>query len=175
MPMRRTHYEHAFQALLNTRGTPYVAVEDLRSHVIGRAGVKTFDYIVYPAGCPAQLVDVKGRKAKRPGRGGDWRQKNWVTQADLDGLTEWQSIFGGAFESVFVFAYWLVGGAVARPGEDDLLDLAGRTYSFWVVGLGDYARHQRQLSPSWKTVSVPRAQFRDIARPLDACWPAAPC
>ena len=123
-------------------------------------------------------MDVKGRRSDGVGRDGEPRQKTWVTQADVDGLRAWGDVFGEAFVPAFVFAYWLRGAA----GEtDELIDTgryfayAGRIYSFWLVPLDDYVRHQRRLSKRWETVSVGRDEFRAISRPLDAVWPKAPC
>ncbi len=178
MRIRRTHYEAAFQAHLERRGTPYVAIEDVRAFGSDPTGVKAFDYIVYPSTGRPRLVDVKGRKSIRPVAGNEWRQKTWVTRADIEGLTEWQGVFGPDYEAAFVFAYWLVERDGAASSADDgsaIARFAGRDYSFWLVPLDEYARHQKALSASWATVAVPRSGFREIARPLEACGPAAPC
>ncbi|MFQ5422643.1 MAG: HYExAFE family protein [Phycisphaerae bacterium] len=178
--VRRTHYETAFQQYLDGRGTPYVAIEDVRHGVKGRTGIKSFDYIVYPVGGRPCLVDVKGRKSAPPRGGADWRPKNWVTRADVVGLTEWPTVFGGDYEAVFVFAYWLV-GAVDESGVAvgrrcaAAMTLAGRAYSFWLVRVAEYARHQRQISRRWDTVAIPHDVFRSIAHRVETCWPAAPC
>ncbi len=178
MAVRRTHYETAFQAYLDRRGTPYVAVEDVRHAVAGRTGIKSFDYIVYPAGGSPWLIDVKGRKSKAPKSGGEWRQKNWVTGSDLKGLAAWGELFGEEYDGAFVFAYWLAGAV--RPldtaaADSQWVSFAGRVYSFWLVRLQDYIRHQKPISARWGTVGVPRDAFRSIADPLETCWPAAPC
>ncbi len=119
MKTRRSHYELAFEALLNQRGTPYVPVEDVTQFVRSRAGAKVFDYIVYPPGGTAYLVDVKGRRSEWNGDATEVRQKTWVTQGDLDGLAAWEASFGAGFEAAFVFAYWLDGprDAPAVPGR----------------------------------------------------------
>lgn len=180
MSNRRSHYELAFEAYLDRRGTPYVAVEDVRHFVKGRVGVKTFDYIVYPVGGLPCLVDVKGRKSTGRQSLLDCRQKNWVTQADVDGLQTWQEIFGTDFTAQFVFVYWLA-DKIKHSREDIPVDhkknvtFAGREYSFWLVEVGEYAQHLKTLSQSWKTVSVPREVFRSISCPLEASWPPAPC
>ncbi|HVP11878.1 MAG TPA: HYExAFE family protein [Phycisphaerae bacterium] len=181
MSAKRTHYELAFEAHLNRRGTPYVAVEDVRHFVKERTGLKGFDYIVYPAAGPACLVDVKGRKCRGLGDDGECRQKNWVTRADIAGLEAWQELFGPGYAAAFVFAYWLAGGGgPAQPplnGSicEPVMSFAGRQYSFWIVSAADYARHHKRLSRRWDTVSVPRDAFRMISKPLVSIWPAAPC
>jgi len=166
----RSHYELAFEAYLNHRGTPYVSVEEVRHHVPGRMGIKSFDYIVYPAVGRACLVDVKGRKCP---------VKNWVTEADLKGLSEWQSIFGSDFEAVFVFAYWLAPTSSTTDPVVAILpgawQFAGRSYEYHLIPLTSYAQHARVLSVRWETVSIPSARFQEAAVPLSRAWEAAPC
>jgi len=166
---RRSHYEIAFEQHLARRGTPCVAIEDVKHFAKARAGAKIFDYIVYPPGGRAFLVDVKGRKSRIGPAKADCRQKTWVTRADIEGLAVWQDVFGADFVGMFAFAYWLAdapttpgagGGALADGAS---FRLAGRDYSFWLVSAEEYTKHQRPLSESWSTVSIPRAVFRRSA------------
>lgn len=175
----RSHYELSFEALLNHRGTPFVSVEEVRRNVPGRVGIKSFDYIVYPPAGRACLVDVKGRKTP-VGPACRGRLKNWVTEADVAGLGEWQAIFGSDFQAVFVFAYWLAPTAAAQAGspESDLPDgwhFAGRAYHHYVIPLDSYARHAQPLSKRWQTVAIPRERFIESAVRLADAWAAAPC
>src|SRR5205085_6907578 len=103
---RRSHYENAFEHYLGAAGVPFVAVSDVKRSVPGPLGIKAFDYIVYPADQPACLVDVKGRKFARR-TGGQRRWQSWVTQADVDGLTQWREVFGAEVSAAFVFVFWL--------------------------------------------------------------------
>ncbi len=180
MSSRRSHYELAFEKYLLERGTPFVAVEDARHFVKGRLGTKAFDYIVYPREGQACLVDVKGRKTVRRSTQSDCRQKNWVTRADLHGLQAWESVFGPGYTGMFVFGYWLAEGGGGRETGDagpkpEVIQFAGRRYSFWTVSLAEYARHQRQLSKRWDTIAIPREVFRRLSRRLEVTWPAASC
>lgn len=178
MGVRRSHYEIAFERFLDLRGTPYVSVEDVRHHAKGRLGSKAFDYIVYPPGGRACLVDVKGRKTVMADDDGDCRKKNWVTRADVTDLQRWQEIFGPEFVAMFAFGYWLADapGRERLPFEDkQTFMLAGRRYSFWLVEVEAYAKHHKQLSKSWDTVSIPWGEFSKISRRLESCWPSAPC
>lgn len=170
----------AFEAYLTQRGVAFTSVEDARHCVPGRLGLKTFDYIVYPSGGPACLVDVKGRKSRCHSGDTDCRQKTWVTRADIEGLQAWEGVFGPEFRSMFAFAYWLADAPRGRRGvswaaEWVHLTFAGRRYSFWLVSLANYLRQVAPLSERWDTVAVPRAVFRDVSRPLARLWPAAPC
>lgn len=177
MNVRRSHYEIAFERYLDLRGTPYVSVEDVRPQIRGSTGAKSFDYIVYPANGPACLVDVKGRKTPRIGADGDCRQKTWVTQADARDLLAWQKIFGDGYVGMFAFGYWLADSRMGGGAGTcrDIFELAGRRYSFWLVTVDEYARHQKPLSKSWETVSIPRSVFQNISRRLETCWTSAPC
>jgi hypothetical protein len=179
MTARHTHYELAFETYLDRRGIAYVAVENVRHFFRGRVGIKAFDYIVYPAGSPPCLVDLKGRKAVQAAKKHDCRQKNWVTRSDITGLLTWQEVFGREYSAAFVFAYWVPTGDDRlwpdAGAQGSLFTFAGRRYSFWIVPAAEYARHQRHLSTSWDTVAVRREVFRQISQPLSALWPPAPC
>lgn len=162
--MRRTHYELAFEAYLASRQMSFVAVEDTRCAARLKPGMKLFDYLVYTRDARNYLVDVKGRKVVlNAARAGRWEA--WVTHADLAGLDGWQRIFGPSFEGVFVFAYWVLGTII--PRELSLFSLAGRHYAFMLVSLSDYRRCQRRRSPRWGTVTISRADFVRMARPVD--------
>jgi hypothetical protein len=181
MRSRRSHYELAFEAYLDRRGTAYVAVEDVHHFGAKDTGVKAFDYIVYPAGAKACLVDLKGRKSPLQAADGECRQKNWVTRSDITGLRSWQDVFGPEYQAVFVFAYWLAGSSLdaaahgEQGGEIGVFRFAGRPYSFWLAPVALYAEHAKRLSARWDTVSVPRDIFRRISRRLEGSWEAAPC
>jgi len=178
---RRSHYEMAFEQHMARRGTPCVAIEDVKHFAKARAGTKIFDYIVYPPGGRACLVDVKGRKSRLGSTRADCRQKTWVTRADIEGLAAWQDVFGAEFVAMFVFAFWLSDAAKTPMDAGDSLPhgascrLAGRDYSFWLVSAEEYTKYQRPLSESWATVSIPRSVFRRISTRLETTWPAAPC
>ncbi|MBX3396266.1 MAG: HYExAFE family protein [Phycisphaerae bacterium] len=174
--VRRSHYETAFEAYLSRRGTPCVAIEDVKHIAKSRSGAKIFDYIVYPTGGPACLVDVKGRKTARGGGDGDVRQKSWVTKADLEGLRIWREVFGSEYVAMFAFVYWLTGDEPLFPPDgDETFVFAGRRYSFWLVSLDDYESHHQNRSARWKTVWVPTAAFRKLSQRLEILWPSAPC
>lgn len=176
MSIRRSHYELTFEAYLARRGTPCVAIEDVKHAAKAQAGAKLFDYIVYPPDGRACLVDVKGRKVVRSAAEGDVRQKTWVTRADLDGLHAWQEVFGPDYVATFAFVYWITGEEPLFPPEgEETFVFAGRRYSFWLATLDDYVAHHKRRSAKWDTVWVPAEAFRSISRRLEALWPAAPC
>ena len=165
MAQRHIHYEAAFEDFLRSRGWPYIPVDEQKKAIFAGARVKSFDFIVYPAGKKAWLVDVKGRKFPYEGKGGKRYWENWVTRDDLEGLRRWEKVFGDGFEPGLVFAYWLTGPA-GRDPTSQIHVFRNECYSFLWISVLDYAAHARQRSPKWDTVTVPAAAFRRLVRPL---------
>lgn len=161
------HYEAAFEDYLRGRQVPYVAVDEAKRAAFRDAKLKSFDFIVYSDRKPNWLVDVKGRRwaARRNQRKPAW--ENWVTQVDLDGLEQWERVFGAGFRALFVFAYWL--RVAADPPAEIVHAFRGERYVFVGVPLEEYQAQARIRSPKWGTVSVPTAEFARYARPL-ADW-----
>jgi hypothetical protein len=160
------HYEAAFEDFLRKRQIPYVAVDESKRAVLRESRLKSFDFIVYSESDSNWLVDIKGRRwAARPdGTRPTWQ--NWVTQADLDGLRQWEEVFGDGFRALLVFAYWT--DRVAPPAEI-AHRFHGLHYVFAAVPLTDYSTHARVRSPKWGTVNVPVRTFRQHVRPV-AQW-----
>jgi hypothetical protein len=161
------HYEAAFEDYLQARQIPYVAVDEAKRAAFRDARLKSFDFIVYSANNTNGLVDVKGRRwAARPRqRKPTW--ENWVTQADIDGLEQWERVFGAGFRALFVFVYWLQ--ANAEPPPEIVHAFRDERYVFAGVPLEEYRLHARVRSPKWGTVSLPAGVFARYARPL-ADW-----
>jgi hypothetical protein len=161
------HYEAAFEDCLRSRGIPYVAVDEAKRAAFRDAKLKSFDFIVYSDNNTNWLVDVKGRRwaARRNNRKPAW--ENWATQADLDGLRQWEQVFGVGFRALLVFAYWLL--AEAEPPLEIVHEFRGERYVFAGVPVEDYALHARVRSPKWGTVNMPTAEFARFVRPL-ADW-----
>ncbi|QDU60530.1 hypothetical protein Pan216_13720 [Planctomycetes bacterium Pan216] len=156
-------YERALHAYLGRHGIPYCPVKETKRAIWDDEPLKNFDLVAYPAGDRQLLIDVKGRRttAKRP------YLENWVTQDDLESLDRWQSLFGPGAAGLFVFAYELSSGV--REAFIDRQSFAERRYGYLGIGVDDYRRHARRRSPRWRTLSLPRALFRECARPL-SCW-----
>ncbi len=166
MAQRNVHYEAAFEDYLRAKGWPYVAVDEAKRAIIGNAGVKSFDFVVYSQSGPNLLIDVKGRKfpdcvtGKRRKSLRAW--ENWITQDDVDGLDQWQGVFGEGFVSTLVFAYWLQGPPQRSPFEDVHL-FRQKYYAFVAVGIDDYVAAAKPRSPKWRTISIPSKQFKKMA------------
>ena len=165
MSQRHIHYEAAFEDYLRSLGVPYVAVDEAKKALFGKAKLKSFDFIVYGSDGPNMLIDVKGRKFPYDLKGARRYWENWVTGEDIDGLTQWESVFGGGFAAMFVFAYWLVGPDAVCPVEE-IHEFRGQRYWFVGITLEEYRPNMRIRSPKWNTVCLPRAEFRRLIRPM---------
>lgn len=157
-------YERAFESYLRTCQIPYVAVDEAKKATFRDAQLKSFDFIVYSAVGTNWLVDVKGRRwAQRPRqRRPSW--ENWVTREDLDGLQQWEEVFGHGFGGLLVFAYRLE--TASSPPPDVLHVYHDTRYVFAGVPLEIYATHARVRSPKWGTVNMPTATFAAHVRPI---------
>jgi hypothetical protein len=167
LAQRHIHYEAAFEDYVRSRGWPYLPVDEQKKAIFGGARIKSFDFLVYPPGRRALLVDVKGRKFPYRGKGGRRYWENWVARDDLEGLRRWRDVFGEDFEAALVFVYWLVGPAGREPTLDTHV-FRNQHYAFLWVSAQDYEAYARQRSPSWDTVTVPSRDFRQLAKPLTA-------
>ena len=190
MTMRRFHYEQAFEYYLRIHRVPYVAVDEARKALLpppgkspgdsgdsmdpgnpGNPGVvasiKSFDFVVYaPAG--KYLVDIKGRMfgtRKSPRSLSNSRLESWVTREDVEGLGQWQKLFGEDFRPIFVFAYCLR----QQPPDalfEEIFTFQDKWYALREVDLGDYRREMVLRSERWQTVHVPKEAFLRISRPF---------
>ena len=162
MAHRNVHYEAAFEDYLRSKGLPYVAVDEAKKTIFAGAAIKSFDFLVYSDSAANLLVDVKGRKFpdSTPGRSRSASRawENWVTRDDIDGLVEWEKIFGRDFRAMLVFAYWLQGPPQRSPFQDVHL-FRQRHYAFVGIALADYVTASRPRSAKWQTVTMPTAEF----------------
>jgi len=167
MARRYIHYEAAFEDYVRSQGWPYVPVDEKKKAIFAGAKVKSFDFIVYPPGRAAWLVDVKGRKFPYETNGGRRYWENWVTRQDLEGLRRWEGVFGDGFEPVLVFVYWLRGVANVETFPA-VHAFRNESYAFVFVTATEYAAKARTRSPKWDTLSVPIRRFRDMVSPVCA-------
>ena len=169
MADRNVHYEAAFEDYLRCRGWPYVAVDEAKKSAFAGVSLKNFDFLVYSAEGPNLLVDVKGRKFPDLGRSGGGQSsrawENWVTREDIDGLGQWEQVFGQGFQAVLVFAYWLQGSPQHVPFQD-VHFFRQRHYAFAVIRLSDYRTAARPRSAKWQTLTMPARQFSQIVKDI---------
>lgn len=159
------HYEAAFEDCLRRRQVPYVAVDEAKRAAFRDASLKSFDFIVYSGRGANWLVDIKGRRWTNRRTNGRASWENWATQADLDGLLQWEEVFGAGFGGLLMFAY-LIDAGTAEPPREVVHAFRGQRYVFAGVKLGDYRLHARVRSPKWGTVNLPARVFAEHVRPL---------
>lgn len=162
MADRSIHYEAAFEAMLRQRGIPYVAVDEAKRALFANAKLKCFDFVVYCNKGPNLLIDVKGRQRRDAGKATSFQ--TWATQQDVADLIQWEQVFGEGFKALFAFVYWI--DPPLQP-EDGMFQHKDRWYWMFGIDLSEYQSHMRRRSAKWETVSLPMADFRSLARPLD--------
>ena len=165
MASRGNHYDAAFEAYLRDRRTPYVSVDETRRALLEQASLKSMDFIVYSRKSPNLLVDVKGRRFPSGNADAGHRWENWASAEDLPALQQWQTVFGGGFRAVLVFAYHVVSEKLQAEFEN-LFTHRDSAYAFYGVWVDEYRRAMQVRSSSWGTVSVPSREFRELRRPI---------
>lgn len=160
-------YEAAFEHYLQAQQVPYVAVDEAKRAAFRDAKLKSFDFIVYSKGATNWLVDIKGRRWATRANNTRPAWENWVTQADVDGLAQWQEVFGAGFAALLVFAYRL--DANGEPPVEVVHTFREARYVFAGVALDEYRTSARLRSPKWGTVSMPVREFAARVRPI-ADW-----
>jgi hypothetical protein len=163
---RSNHYEAAFEGYLQERGLAYVAVDETRRALFGPVPLKSLDFIVL-GGAARLVVDVKGRRfpsgpPDRPRR--VW--ESWSTAEDVAGLERWAALLGPDYRGLLVFAYHLAPSVELPDDTEDLWCWRGRRYLLRAVDVADYRAHMRVRSPRWRTVALPRDDFRRLVRPV---------
>ena len=93
------------------------------------------------------------------------RFESWVTEDDVQGLAQWQRLFGADFQATFVFVYCL------RQQPPDALfaevfPFGERWYVLREAPLEAYRREMVPRSARWRTVHVPAEAFMRLSRPF---------
>ena len=159
--------ESSFEAYLQWHRLCYVAVDETRRAMLADLRVKNLDFIVHGESGGRLLVDVKGRRF--PGGPPDKPRRVrqcWCARDDIDGLEQWEALFGADYHGLLVFSYALAPAVELPEDTPDLWTWRGRRYLFRAVTVRDYRRHMRVRSPKWGTVDLPGAVFRRLVRPL---------
>ncbi len=154
-------YEQAFEDFLAAEGIAYVPVTIAQRTAFQAARIKSFDFVVWPSTGPNWLVDIKGRTVPKTGR-----LENWVTDGDLEGLVQWEAVFGTGFVGMFVFVFIVAEPAGWPHQHAPLHDFAGDCYSFWAIAVEEYRRLAKVRSQRWKTFTVPADLFATQAEPV---------
>lgn len=164
---RSNHYEAAFEGYLQEQRLCYVAVDESRRAVLGDVRVKSLDFIVYGERGAKLLVDVKGRRfptgpQEHPRR--VW--ECWSTRDDLDGLRQWEQLFGPGYQGLLVFVYHVLPSVTLPEDTEDLWTWRRRHYLLRGITAEAYRRHMRVRSPKWRTVALPGAAYRELVQPF---------
>ncbi len=159
---RRNQYEQAFENWLIDNRIQYIAVDEHKKTAFERCKIKSFDFLVYAHGGQTIIAEVKGRKFKGTSFAKLAGLECWVTADDVDGLANWQKIFGAGHQAVFVFTYDVEKIDVDFDGRD-VFDFKASRYVFFCIKLGDYRRAMKRRSPKWQTVTLPADKFRQCA------------
>ncbi len=166
MVLRRNHYDAAFESYLRTSRTPYVAVDEKRRALAQNSSIKSLDFIVYAKQGPNLLFDVKGRTEIFPDQRNKRRWENWATVEDIQGLQQWQELFGEGFISGLVFAYQLPADSISNNLEK-LYAYKGNLYAFYLVKIDEYRQKMRPRSQSWQTVFLHQRDFYEMRQPVE--------
>ena len=156
------HYERAFENWLIDSRIRYIAVDGRKKAAFERCKIKSFDFLVFPRSRHTIIAEVKGRKFKGTNFAKLAGLECWVTTEDVDGLANWQKIFGAGHQAVFVFAYDVENIDVDFDGRD-VFEVGANRYVFFCIRLADYRQFMKRRSPKWKTVTLPAEKFRQCA------------
>ncbi len=175
MAAKVNEYERAFEGWLVENGVQYVMIDQVRRSLLARNRIKSFDFLLYPAGGgggstgPAIIVaEVKGRKFNGKSIAGLTSLQCWVGMEDIRGLLRWQEQFdepGERAVATIVFAYRFELPSVETDGRE-VYDFGDHRYMFQAVSIDDYSLNMKVRSPRWQTVMLSADDFRRLAVPV---------
>ena len=160
------HYARAFENWLAEHRIARVAVDQQRRAAFSKSNIKSFDFLLYPEDRKIFIAEVKGRKFKGDSFSKLARMTNWVTMDDIEGLRQWQQVFGNEYIPIFIFVYALDMIDVESDGRE-IYDFRDGRYVFFAVRLDDYRSNMTLRSPKWRTVNLPAKAFRNCAISLE--------
>jgi hypothetical protein len=96
----RNHYERAFESWLSCSNIQYIVIDERKRSALGRAKLKSFDFLLYPSNGQIIIAEVKGRAFKGTSFARLAGFECWVTADDVDSLAKWQQVFGAGHTAV---------------------------------------------------------------------------
>ena len=153
------HYEKAFGNWLVDNHVNYIAVDEQKRAALGHSKIKSFDYILNLPGQQTMIAEVKGRAFKGTSFAKMTGFECWVGTEDVDGLTQWQEVFGPGHTAAFIFAYRIEKVDVDFDGRE-IYDFNGDKYAFFCIKLDDYRKFMKVRSSGWQTVTLSAEKFR---------------
>ncbi len=160
------HYEKAFENWLIDNRIKFTAIDQSKRAAFGKVKLKSFDFLLYRKDKPVIIAEVKGRIFKGTSFEQLRRFECWVLADDVEGLLQWQKVFGDGHEAYFIFAYNIENIDVDFDGKG-VYELAERRYVFTAIRLDDYRRFMKLRSPKWRTVTLGAEDFRRCAIELE--------
>ncbi len=160
------HYEKAFENWLIDNRIKFTAIDQSKRAAFGKVKLKSFDFLLYRKDKPVIIAEVKGRIFKGTSFEKLRRFECWVLADDVEGLLQWQNVFGKGHEAYFIFAYNIENIDVDFDGRA-VYESAGQRYSFAAIKLDDYRRFMKLRSPKWRTVTLGADDFRRCAMELE--------
>ncbi len=170
MMKRGIHYEQAFQHFLKDRNVNFIVIDQAKKASFAGAKIKSFDLIAYPPKGLPLLIDVKGRKLASARIEKYHLGQNWVGIEDVNGLRQWEQVFGPDYTGLFVFAYWIYDATPGLTGNG-FYHYNERTYFFVSAELFGYQSRMKTRSQKWRTVFVPAGPFKELALPVETFFP----
>ena len=158
-------YERDFYIWFIDNRIEYVAFDEHKRATVGQTDIKSFDFLLYLPNDQIIIAEVKGRTYKGTRLARLAALECWVTVEDVEGLTQWQQIFGADHQAIFVFAYKIENIDVDFDGRE-IFDFDANKYFFLCIKLDDYRRFMKRRSPKWQTVTLPADKFRQCATQL---------
>jgi len=155
------HYERAFSAYLRSQELPCIPVDESHRALWQNESFKSPDFIVANGKGCFLLIDVKGRRLPKRRS----TRQNWVTQDDVQSLTQWEARFRPSSIGLFAFVFQLED----ESSRDDFTDRwihEDKHYGCLTVSLSEYSRRMRLRSARWKTVNLRSIDFAATATPL---------
>jgi hypothetical protein len=160
------HYEKAFENWLIDNCVKFTAIDQSKRAAFGKVKLKSFDFLLYRKNEPVIIAEVKGRIFKGTTFEKLRRFECWVLADDVEGLLQWQNVFGKGHEAYFIFAYDIENIDVDFDGRA-VYESAGRRYAFSAIKLDDYRKFMKLRSPKWRTVTLGADDFRRCAIDLE--------
>jgi hypothetical protein len=163
MADRSNHYERAFEGYLRVLRVASIGVDESRRAFGDNQTIKNLDFIVTHRSGQVLLVDVKGRRLSCRRR----TRQNWATKDDVQSLRFWERRLGPQAQALLVFVYQLEVESMAELFEDQFT-FEDRHYGCLAIAASGYEERMRVRSPRWGTVSLRKADFDSLARPISS-------
>lgn len=160
------HYEKAFENWLIDNRIKYTSIDQSKRAAFGKAKLKSFDFLLERDGKSTIIAEVKGRIFKGDSFEKLTKLECWSVADDVEGMLQWQKVFGDGHEAYFIFTYCMENPDVDFDGRG-FYEYSQKRYVSLAIRLEDYRRFMKLRSPKWRTVTLSAADFRRCAIDLE--------